>query len=115
MVDVDIPPSESFMRFKRYTIRQDVYLAHFQLRSVLACPSMSQVYYPRGNGVNRINLASGQTEFALHNNHITGLGALISTLDANHGALFAGTFNGEYYLKSLESDDKKDYSEGTIT
>ncbi|KAJ4130776.1 hypothetical protein NW768_006314 [Fusarium equiseti] len=115
MVDVDIPPSESFMRFKRYTIRQDVYLAHFQLRSVLACPSMSQVYYPRGDGVNRINLASGQTELALHNNHITGLGALISTLDANHGALFAGTFNGEYYLKSLESDDKKDYSEGTIT
>lgn len=84
MVDVDIPPSESFMRFKRYTIRQDVYLAHFQLRSVLACPSMSQVYYPRGDGVNRINLASGQTELALHNNHITGLGALISTLDANH-------------------------------
>ncbi|CAG7556860.1 unnamed protein product [Fusarium equiseti] len=115
MVDVDIPPSESFMRFKRYTIRQDVYLAHFQLRSVLACPSMSQVYYPRGDGVNRINLASGQTELALHNNHITGLGALISTLDANHGALFAGTFNGEYYLKSLESDDKKDYSEGTVT
>ncbi|RGP75474.1 hypothetical protein FLONG3_5727 [Fusarium longipes] len=115
MVDVDIPSSESFMRFKRYITRQDVYLAHFQLRSVLACPSTSQAYYPRGEGVNRINLASGQTETALHNNHITGLGALISTLDANHGAMFAGTFNGEYYLKSLDSNDKKDYSEGTIT
>ncbi|PTD11490.1 hypothetical protein HYE67_009234 [Fusarium culmorum] len=115
MVDVDIPSSDSFMRFKRYIVRQDVYLAHFQLRSVLACPSTSQAYYPRGEGVNRINLASGQTEVALHNNHMTGLGTLISTLDANHGAMFAGTFNGEYYLKSLDSNDKKDYSEGTIT
>ncbi|KAJ4272271.1 hypothetical protein NW762_000982 [Fusarium torreyae] len=115
MVDVDIPPSESFMRFKRYLVRQDVYLAHFQLRSVLACPSISQVYYPGTKGVNRINPVSGKTELALNNSHVTGLGALISTLDANHGAMFAGTFNGEYYLKSLDSEDKKNYSDGQIT
>jgi WD40 repeat protein len=29
--------------------------------------------------------------------------------------MFAGTFNGEYYLKSLDSEDKKDFAEGVIT
>ncbi|KAF5026767.1 hypothetical protein F66182_1121 [Fusarium sp. NRRL 66182] len=115
MVDVHIPSSESFMRFKKYLVRQDVYLAHFQLRSVIACPFISQVYYPGTRGVNRINPVTGKTELALNNGHMMGLGALISTLDANYGALFAGTFNGEYYLKSLDSEDKKTYSEGQIT
>ncbi|KAM0341002.1 hypothetical protein ACHAPU_010234 [Fusarium lateritium] len=115
MVDVEIPCSKSFMRFKRFLVRQDVHLAHFQLRSVLACPSISQVYYPGGKGVNCINPVSGKTELKLNNSHIHGLGALISTLDVNHGVMFAGTFNGEYYLKRLDSEDKKDYSEGNIT
>ncbi|KAF4454367.1 hypothetical protein F53441_3124 [Fusarium austroafricanum] len=115
MADVKIPSSKSFMRFKRFLVRQDVYLAHFQLRSVLACPSISQVYYPGRRGINRINPVTGKTELVLNNSHIHGLGALISTLDANHGAMFAGTFNGEYYLKSLESEDKKDFAEGVIT
>ncbi|KAF9770062.1 hypothetical protein IL306_012434 [Fusarium sp. DS 682] len=115
MLDVDIPPSQSFMRFKRFLFRQDVYLAHFQLRSVLACPSVSQVYYPSSRGVNRINPVTGKTELVFQNNHIHSLGAFISTLDANHGAMFAGTFNGEYYLKSLDSEDKNDFAEGVIT
>ncbi|KAF4333183.1 vegetatible incompatibility het-e-1 [Fusarium beomiforme] len=115
MVDVDLPPSQSFMRFKKFLVRQDVYLAHFQLRSVLACPSISQVYYPGRRGINRINPVTGKTELVLNNSHLHGLGALISTLDANHGAMFAGTFNGEYYLKSLDSEDKNDYAEGVIT
>ncbi|KAM5373863.1 hypothetical protein ACJZ2D_006825 [Fusarium nematophilum] len=115
MTDVNIPPRESFLRFKKYLVRQDVYLAHFQLRSILACPSQTQAYYPGARGVNRINPVSGKTEVALNNSVATGLGALISTLDANHGLLMAGTFNGEYYLKNLESEDKKTYSDGQIT
>ncbi|KAG5777145.1 hypothetical protein H9Q73_009177 [Fusarium xylarioides] len=115
MDDVSLPATQNFMRFKRFLIRQDVYLAHFQLRSVLACPSISQVYYPGRRGINRINPVTGKVELVLNNSHIHGLGALISTLDANHGAMFAGTFNGEYYLKSLDSEDKKDFSEGVIT
>ncbi|KAF4495178.1 vegetatible incompatibility het-e-1 [Fusarium agapanthi] len=115
MDDAAIPATQNFMRFKRFLIRQDVYLAHFQLRSVLACPSISQVYYPGRRGINRINPVTGKVELVLNNSHIHGLGALISTLDANHGAMFAGTFNGEYYLKSLDSEDKKDFAEGVIT
>ncbi|KAH7218328.1 hypothetical protein ACKRZS_008313 [Fusarium odoratissimum] len=115
MADVAIPPTQNFMRFKRFLIRQDVYLAHFQLRSVLACPSISQVYYPGRRGINRINTVTGKVELVLDNSHIHGLGALISALDANHGAMFAGTCNGEYYLKSLDSEDKRDFAEGVIT
>ncbi|KAF5537139.1 vegetatible incompatibility het-e-1 [Fusarium napiforme] len=115
MDDAALPATQNFMRFKRFLIRQDVYLAHFQLRSVLACPSISQAYYPGRRGINRINPVTGKVELVLNNSHIHGLGALISTLDANHGAMFAGTFNGEYYLKSLDSEDKKDFAEGVIT
>ncbi|KAI1010120.1 hypothetical protein LB504_012422 [Fusarium proliferatum] len=115
MDDAAISATQNFMRFKRFLIRQDVYLAHFQLRSVLACPSISQAYYPGRRGINRINPVTGKVELVLNNSHIHGLGALISTLDANHGAMFAGTFNGEYYLKSLDSEDKKDFAEGVIT
>lgn len=115
MTDVRIPATDSFFRFRKYLVRRDVYLAHFQLRSVLACPSRSQAYYPGGRGVNHMNPVSGKTELFLNNSDVTGLGAVISTLDANHGVLMAGTFNGEYYLKNLYTEDKKDYSDGQIT
>ncbi|KAF4974046.1 hypothetical protein FZEAL_9018 [Fusarium zealandicum] len=115
MADVNIPSSESFLRFKKYHVRQDVYLAHFQLRSVLACPSRTQAFYPGTRGVNRINPITGKTELALNCSEASFLGGLISALDANHGILLAGAFNGEYYLKNLESEDKKTYSDGQIT
>ncbi|KAJ4318267.1 hypothetical protein N0V84_006939 [Fusarium piperis] len=115
MTDIHIPAADSFFRFRKYLVRRDVYLAHFQLRSVLACPSRSQAYYPGGRGVNYMNPVSGKTELFLNNSDVTGLGAVISTLDANHGVLMAGTFNGEYYLKNLYTEDKKNYSDGQIT
>lgn len=115
MPDVHIPDTDSWFRFRKYLVRRDVYLAHFQLRSVLACPSRSQAYYPGGRGVNYMNPVSGKTELFLNNSDVTGLGAVISTLDAKHGVLMAGTFNGEYYLKNLYTEDKKDYSDGQIT
>lgn len=62
-----------------------------------------------------MNPVSGKTELFLNNSDVTGLGAVISTLDANHGVLMAGTFNGEYYLKNLYTEDKKCYSDGQIT
>ncbi|RSM16619.1 hypothetical protein CEP52_000353 [Fusarium oligoseptatum] len=115
MPDVHIPATDSWFRFRKFLLRRDVYLAHFQLRSVLACPSRSQVYYPGTRGVHYMNPVSGKTELFLNNSDVTGLGAVISTLDAKHGVLLAGTFNGEYYLKNLYTENKKDYSDGQIT
>lgn len=101
MRDVKIPPQDSFFRFRNLHVRPDVYLAHFQLRSVLACPSRSQAFYPGPRGINCINPISRKTELALDLSGISGLGSVISTLDANHGVLMAGMFNGEYCLRNL--------------
>ncbi|PHH86267.1 hypothetical protein CDD83_10485 [Cordyceps sp. RAO-2017] len=43
--DVRIPSSDSFFRFRKMTFRPDISLAHFQLRSVLACPTRTEAYY----------------------------------------------------------------------
>lgn len=115
MEDVNIGNPENYFRFKKMHLRQDVHLAHFQLRSVLACPANNQAFYSASRGINRINPVSRKTELALSMSEFTGLGAMISTLDANHGLLMAGTFNGEYCLKNLESEDKKNFSDGQIT
>jgi WD40 repeat protein len=42
-------------------------------------------------------------------------GAALSTLDAACGVLMGGTFGGDYYLKSLDCDDKSRFAEGQIT
>ncbi|KAH8736750.1 hypothetical protein BGZ61DRAFT_524990 [Ilyonectria robusta] len=113
--DVKIPPHDSFFRFRNLHVRPDVYLAHFQLRSVLACPSRSQAFYPGTRGINCINPISRKTELALDLSGISGLGSIISTLDAKHGVLMAGMFNGEYCLRNLESDDRRHFVDGQIT
>ncbi|KAH7133529.1 WD40-repeat-containing domain protein [Dactylonectria macrodidyma] len=115
MPDAKIPITESFFRFRNLHVRSDVYLAHFQLRSVLACPSRTQVFYPGGRGINQINTVSKKTELALNLSRISGLGSIISTLDAKHGVLMAGMFNGEYCLRNLESDDRNHFVDGQIT
>lgn len=96
------------------TMRSDVRLAHFQLRSVLACPSRSQVYYPCSRGINRFNPISKTTELALSLGEFPALGRAITTLDADCGVLVGGTFNGDFVVRSLYSEDKK-FSEGLIT
>ncbi|KAH7137168.1 hypothetical protein B0J13DRAFT_586609 [Dactylonectria estremocensis] len=113
--DIKLPSDDSFFRFRKLHVRSDVYLAHFQLRSVLACPSRTQVFYPGGRGINQINTVSNRTETALNLSRISGLGSIISTLDAKHGVLMAGMFNGEYCLRNLESDDKNHFLDGQIT
>lgn len=106
---------ESFYRFKRMNIRRDVSLAHFQLRSVLACPTRTHAYYPTPQGIARMNLASRKSETFMNTRDFPAAGAVISTLDADCGVLMCGTFNGEYYIKSLDAPEKQGYSEGQIT
>lgn len=113
--DERIPSRESYFRFKKMTIRQDVKLAHFQLRSVLACPSRSSAFYPGPRGVNRIDLASKRTELAMKTMEYPGLNSPITTLDANHGVLLCGSFSGEYYLQSLTAQGNTNFVEGKIT
>lgn len=96
-------------------MRQDVHLAHFQLRSVLACPSRTHAYYPSPMGVNRINTISRKTDVVMNTRDFPALGAALSSLDAGCGVLMGGTFGGDYYLKSLDCDDKSQYTEGQIT
>lgn len=97
------------------TMRSDVSLAHFQLRSVLACPSRSQVYYPSLRGVNKFNPISNKTELALGLGDFPDMGRRITTLDANSEVLVGGTFKGDFVAKSLYSEDTKRFSEGLIT
>lgn len=107
-------PHDSFFRFKKMQIRHDVHLAHFQLRSVLACPGRNEAFYSASRGINRINPITEETDLALNSEH-TSIAAMISTLDANHGVLMAGTFGGEYCLKNLDSEDPKNCCDGSIT
>lgn len=65
--------------------------------------------------MHRINPVSSKSELALDISNTSGLGAHITTLDANHGVLLAGTFIGEYYLKNIDSDQKRTFSYGNIT
>ncbi|PNY23924.1 WD repeat-containing protein [Tolypocladium capitatum] len=110
-----IPSKDSFVRFRRMNFRPDVSLAHFQLRSVLACPSRTKAYYSSPSGINRMNLASKKTDLVMNLREFPALGGVISTLDADCGVLMGGTFNGDYCLKSVDSDDKREFSEGQIS
>jgi WD40 repeat protein len=94
-------------------IRQNVHLAHFQLRNFLASTSRSQSFYPGLRGVWQLNPTTGKSEVAMDLSDMAG-GIQISTLAADCGILIAGTFNGEYCMRSLESTNKK-YTDGQIT
>ncbi|QPH00449.1 hypothetical protein C2857_004052 [Epichloe festucae Fl1] len=113
--DAGVPSSESFFRFRRMTIRRDVHLAHFQLRSVLACPSRTYAFYPGPMGINRINTVSRKTECVMSMRDYPATGGAILALDAGCGVLVGGTFNGYYYLKPLDCGEKTKFNEGQIT
>ncbi|KAL3961762.1 hypothetical protein ACCO45_003285 [Purpureocillium lilacinum] len=110
-----IPARDSFFRFKTMDIRPDASLAHFQLRSVLACPSRTLAFYPSPNGISRLNLRSKKTDLIVNTREFPATGGVISTLDANCGVLMGGTFNGDYCLKALDSEEKNAFSEGQIS
>lgn len=111
-----LPPTDSFFRFRRMDIRKDISLAHFQLRSVLACPTRTHAYYPSNQGINVMNNSTNKTSLAMNLRAFAGMTApAVSTLDAGCGVLMAGTFNGDYFLQALGTQDKKAYSEGQIS
>lgn len=115
MPDKHLPTRDNFYRFKRMLIRTDTRLAHFQLRSVLACPMRDQALYPSMSCVRRVNLDTKESDMAIDLRHIEGLGSLVSALDANHGVLVAGMFNGEYCIQALDSQNPMGSSNGRIT
>ncbi|KJZ76569.1 hypothetical protein HIM_03905 [Hirsutella minnesotensis 3608] len=110
-----LPSRDSFFRFSKMHMRSDVSLAHFQLRSVLACPGRTHAYYSSPSGINRMNLASKKTELVLNLREFPAMGGIISTLDADHGILMGGTFNGDYCIQALDSQESKSFSEGQIS
>ncbi|RFU78782.1 wd domain containing [Trichoderma arundinaceum] len=116
MTEVKLPCTESFFRFKKMDVRRDISLAHFQLRSVLACPTRTHAFYPSVQGINVLNTATKKTSLAMNLRAFPGMaGPAISTLDAGCGVLMGGTFNGDYFLQALGAEDKKSYSEGQIS
>ncbi|KAM0514680.1 hypothetical protein ACHAPE_006676 [Trichoderma viride] len=111
-----ISSTENFFRFYRMDVRRDISLAHFQLRSVLACPTRTQAFYPSVHGINVMNTATKKTTLAMDLRAFSGMtGPAISTLDAGCGLLMSGTFGGDYFLQSLSNEDRRNYSEGQIS
>lgn len=96
-------------------MRDDIHLTHFQLRSVLACPSRSQLFYPTRRGIYRLNPTTNQGGLFVDLDRYSATSNSITTLDANCGVLVGGSFNGSYVIKSLQTEDKENHCEGTIT
>ncbi len=97
-------------------IRQDVHLAHFQLRNILACSSRSHAFYAGEGVVHQINPISGAGCVAMA--YTNPLAPPISTMAADHGVLVAGNFAGDYCLRPLESEyvgERRATHEGVIT
>ncbi|CAH0001068.1 unnamed protein product [Clonostachys byssicola] len=113
--DAFIPPSESYFRYRQTIMRSDVLLSHFQLRSVLACPSRSQVYYATRRGINRLNPVSKRTDLAMNVRSFGSPLRTVTALDATSEVLVGGTFNGDYCIKPIHAEDTQRPSEGRIT
>lgn len=114
--DVVLPRTDNFFKFKRMNIRKNVHLAHFQLRNVLACTSRSDAFYTGATKVYHINPVTGEGRVAMD---LSDMAAVqISTLGADCGVLVAGTFNGDYAMRRIHSEDESlapRHSEGQIT
>lgn len=110
-----LPSHDSLFRFRKMDIRKDVHLAHFQLRSILGCYSRTAIFFPGARGIHRHNPVTRLTGVEIHASQFPNFGAMVSSLDANQGILMAGTFNGEYCLRNLDSPDPRSVSTGIIT
>lgn len=113
--DLLLPRADSFFRFRRMYIRQNVHLAHFQLRNLLAATSRARVFYPILGAVQQFNPLSNTTRNIMRLNEAPP--AQISAMDAAYGVLVAGGFNGEYVLRHLDTDEPESTAchEGIIT
>jgi hypothetical protein len=114
MDQTGIPSGEDFFRFRKMNMRSDISLAHFQLRSSLACPTMNKTYYPSLEGIMCHNSAATKTEMVLNMRQFPGISRAVTTLDAGYGVLMAGTFTGGYVLQSQYADSSENFSEGVV-
>jgi hypothetical protein len=115
-----VPPlmrSDSFFRFQKSMIRGNTRLSHFQLRSLLACPTRTQAFYPGINGVYRLDTSAplGGTSLAISLRDTPDMN--VTTLDARFGVLVAGCFTGEYLLRptDTDADPRRSTSLGTVS
>ncbi|KAK4190544.1 WD40-repeat-containing domain protein [Podospora australis] len=114
--DSILPATDNFFRFRRLDIHRNVNLSHFQLRYLLGVSSRSSIFYPSRLAVHQFNPLSGESRTVVKLNHMPG--SQISSLTAGHDVLVAGTFNGEYrirHLNSCEPESKACCHSGTIT
>lgn len=95
--------TETYFQFRRMKMRKAPYLAHFQLRNLLAAPSRSRVFYAdRRSIVRQYNFATDKTDIALR--YPVDSYIQISTIAAGQGALVSGGFNGEYCTTNIDSE-----------
>lgn len=105
----------NFFKFKRTSFQNDVCLAHFQLRSVLGCPTRTNAFYPGRTGIRRFNTLSGRTDTFLEMPEFSMTGSTVTTLDADFGILMCGTFEGNYVVKSIESESPGADAKGQVS
>ncbi|KAJ4398810.1 hypothetical protein N0V85_006190 [Neurospora sp. IMI 360204] len=113
--DVSLPCTDSFFKFRRMDFKSNINLSHFQLRNILATTSRTKVFYPGTGAVHQFNPVSGKTRVVMKLGDAQG--SHVSTMAAGHGALIAGSFNGEYTLRHMDSDEPESSAchEGIIT
>jgi WD40 repeat protein len=100
-----------------------IFLSHFQLRNLIACPSRNNICYAGGSKVHIINPLFDQKAVRLDltdpvvqtANTLPFNGIQISTIAADHNVLIAGGFGGEYGMTLLDSKPQADHVEGIIT
>ena len=95
--------TETYFRFKKFKIREAGYLAHFQLRNLLAAPSRSRVLYADKKGVVRqYDAVTGKTSTALKFPSSARGRTMITTIAAGEGLVVAGGLEGEYCTATID-------------
>ncbi|KAK3496639.1 uncharacterized protein B0T23DRAFT_437356 [Neurospora hispaniola] len=113
--DVSLPCTDSFFKFRRMDFKSNINLSHFQLRNILATTSRTKIFYPGSGAVHQFNPVSGKTRVVMKLGDAQG--SHVSTMAAGRGVLIAGSFNGEYTLRHMDSDEPESSAchEGIIT
>ncbi|CAK7232201.1 hypothetical protein SBRCBS47491_008187 [Sporothrix bragantina] len=93
--------TETYFRFKKFKLRKMGYMAHFQLRNLLAAPSRSRILYAEKRGVVRqYNSVTGKTSVALR--FPSNTRTVITTIATGEGLVVAGGLEGEYCTSKIE-------------
>lgn len=94
---------ENFFRFKKMHLRQDSYLAHFQLRHLLASPTRSHIFYTSIYGLQCLDPTSNTSRVFINSNRHPDTSP-ITSLDANCGVAMAGSLHGSYYIRPYDNE-----------